>query len=84
VLRRSTVITRLATDDGLVSEVYNGDDREHGGQIARLIREILAPRVRGLDVEDREGIWRTMFALTPASRNRATLMEAIACVDCAL
>jgi hypothetical protein len=30
VLKRSTVITRIRTDDGLVSEVYNGDNREHG------------------------------------------------------
>jgi D-galactarolactone cycloisomerase len=30
VLKRSTVITRLRTQDGLVSEVYNGDNRESG------------------------------------------------------
>ena len=28
VLKRSTVITRLRTEDGLVSEIYNGDNRE--------------------------------------------------------
>ena len=84
VLKRSTVITRLATDEGLVSEVYNGDNREHGVEIARLIREELAPRARGFDVVERERIWQTLFALTHASRDRKTLMEAIACVDCAL
>jgi D-arabinonate dehydratase len=84
VLKRSTVITRLATDDGVVSEVYNGDNREHGPAIARLIREELAPRVRGFDVFERERIWATLFALSHASRDRPTLMEAIACVDCAL
>ena len=83
VLKRSTVITRLATDDGVVSEVYNGDNREHGVEIARLIREELAPRVRGVDVRDREHIWATLFALSHASRDRKTLLEAIACVDCA-
>src|SRR5207249_6637876 len=84
VLKRSTVITRPATDEGLVSEVYNDDNREHGVEIARLIREELAPRVRGFDVVERERIWQTLFALTHASRDRKTLMEAIACVDCAL
>src|SRR5688572_2726400 len=84
VLKRSTVITRLATDDGIVSEVYNGDNREHGVEIARLIRDELAPRVRGLDALERERIWEAMFALSHASRDRKTLMEAIACVDCAL
>ncbi|HYB70168.1 MAG TPA: mandelate racemase/muconate lactonizing enzyme family protein, partial [Candidatus Bathyarchaeia archaeon] len=45
VLKRSTVITRLRTDGGLVSEVYNGDNRERGPEIVRLIHEALAPRV---------------------------------------
>ena len=39
VLKRSTVITRLRTDEGLVSEIYNGDNREHGREIVRLIHE---------------------------------------------
>ena len=38
VLKRSTVITRMRTDEGLVSEVYNGDNREHGPEIARRIK----------------------------------------------
>jgi len=84
VLKRSTIITRLVTDDGVVSEVYNGDNRDHGPEIARLVREELAPRVRGLDVAEPERIWATLFALTHASRDRKTLLEAIACVDCAL
>jgi D-galactarolactone cycloisomerase len=39
VLKRSTVITRIRTAEGAVSEVYNGDNREHGAEIVRLIRE---------------------------------------------
>ena len=84
VLKRSTVITRLHTSDGIVSEVYNGDNREHGPEIARLIREELGPRVRGFDAFERERVWSALFASTHASRDRKTLMEAIACVDCAL
>jgi D-arabinonate dehydratase len=84
VLKRSTVITRMRTTGGLVSEVYNGDNREHGPEIVRLIREVLAPRVRGLGVLEAEQIWERLFALTHASRDRKTLLEAIACVDCAV
>jgi L-alanine-DL-glutamate epimerase-like enolase superfamily enzyme len=84
VLKRSTVITRARTDGGLVSEVYNGDNREHGYQIARLIREELAPRIRGMSVFEGERIWEAMFALTHTSRERKVLLEAIACVDCAV
>src|ERR671924_2011206 len=84
VLKRSTVITRLRTRDGLVSEVYNGDNRAHGPEIARIIRDELAPRMRGASIFESERIWETMFALTHAQRDRKTLLEAIACVDCAI
>jgi len=84
VLKCSTVITRMRSEDGLVSEVYNGDNREHGPALVRLIREELAPRVRGLSILETERIWGQMFALSHTSRDRKTLMEAIACVDCAV
>jgi D-arabinonate dehydratase len=84
VLKRSTVITRMRTEGGLVSEVYNGDNREHGPEIARLIREDLAPRVRGMSLLESERIWESLFALSHTSRDRKTLLEAIACVDCAV
>ena len=50
----------------------------------RLIREALAPRVTGLSVLEGERIWQAMFALSHTYRNRKLLMEAIACVDCAV
>jgi D-arabinonate dehydratase len=84
VLKRSTVITRLRTEDGLESEVYNGDNREHGREIVRIIREELSPLITGMDVFAGERIWAKMFALTLANRDRKTLLEAIACVDCAV
>ncbi len=84
VLKRSTVITRLATEEGLVSEVYNGDNREHGPEIVRLIREELVPRVVGLSIFEGERVWERLFALSHTSRDRKLLMEAIACVDCAV
>ena len=84
VLKRSTVITRLRTDDGLQSEVYNGDNREHGREIVRIIREELTPLIVGEDVFATERIWSKLFALATANRDRKTLTEAIACVDCAL
>jgi D-galactarolactone cycloisomerase len=84
VLKRSTIVTRMRTDEGPVSEVYNGDNREHGAEIARLIRDELAPLVKGMSIFEVERIWEKLFALTHASRDRKTLLEAIACVDCAV
>lgn len=84
VLKRCTVVTRLRAGDGLVSEIYNGDNREHGAEIARLIRDELFPLVKGMSIFEGERIWEKMFALTHASRDKKTLLEAIACVDCAV
>src|SRR2546427_5021776 len=84
VLKRSTVITRMRTDEGLVSEVYNGDNRAHGREIVRTIHEELVPRVRGRSIFETDRIWEEMFALSHAQRDRKTLLEAIACVDCAI
>ena len=84
VLKRSTVVTRLRTEDGLVSEVYNGDNREHGLEIARIIKDELAPIAKGHSVFETERLWAKMFHLATANRDRKVLLEAIACVDCAV
>jgi D-arabinonate dehydratase len=84
VLKRSTVITRLHAGDGLVSEVYNGDNREHGPAIVRIVQDELGPLIRGLDLFETERIWERLFAQSHAQRDRKLLMEAIACVDCAI
>lgn len=84
VRKRCTVITRLRTRDGLASEVYNGDNREHSGEIARIIEDELLPLAKGMSIFEYERIWEKMFALTHASRDRKTLLEAIACMDCAI
>jgi len=84
VLTRCTVITRMRTEDGLVSEVYNGDNREHGREIVRLIHETLAPLARGMSLFEGERVWEKLFAVSHTSRDRKVLLEAIACVDCAL
>ncbi len=84
VLKRCAIVTRLGTSDGLVSEVYNGDNREHGVEIVRLITDELFPLVKGMSIFETERMWEKMFALSHANRDRKTLMEAIACVDCAV
>src|SRR4030095_10430409 len=84
VVKRSTIVTRLRTDAGLFRWVCTGDTREHGAELARLVHETLAPRVKGLSIFEGDRIWETMFALGHTSRRRKLLMEAIACVDCAV
>jgi len=84
VASRNTIVTRIRTSGGLASEAYNGDNRAHGGDIARIITDELAPLLIGKDAAQIEQLWADMFRLTVPNRDRKLVMEAIACVDTAL
>jgi L-alanine-DL-glutamate epimerase-like enolase superfamily enzyme len=84
VASRNTIVTRIRTEGGLASDVYNGDNRAHGGAIARIVADELAPLLIGRDAGRIEALWADLFRLTIPNRDRKQLMEAIACVDTAL
>lgn len=81
---RASVITRIHLSGGLVSEVYNGDDRAHGPAIARILTDEIAPLIVGEPITAYERLWETMFRLTIARADRALAMAAIACADTAI
>ena len=81
---RCAVFTRMETDAGLVSQVYNGDNRAHSPEIVAIIRDELAPLVVGEDLFAVERTWAKMFPLASWNRDRKLVMEAIACVDSAI
>jgi D-arabinonate dehydratase len=60
VTRRCTVITRIYAE-GVVGEVYNGDNRDHGPHIARMIREQIGPLLLGEDAFAIERAWQKLF-----------------------
>jgi D-galactarolactone cycloisomerase len=84
VTKRCTVITRIRTDDGLVSEVYNGDNRDESLAIVKIIQEDLAPVLIGQDPRNIERLWARMDQVSNKIRDRKLVMEAIACCDTAL
>lgn len=84
VASRCTVVTRIRTAGGLVSEVYNGDNRNHLRELVAIIETELAPLVIGEDARAIEHLWAKMFPLAHTMRDRKLVMEAIACVDTAL
>jgi D-galactarolactone cycloisomerase len=84
VANRCTVVTRIHTSGGLVSEVYNGDNRAEGGALAKIVMDELAPRIVGEEVFAYERLWEKMFPITVPLRDRALAMQAIACVDTAV
>jgi L-alanine-DL-glutamate epimerase-like enolase superfamily enzyme len=78
---RCAIVTRMRTSDGLEAEVYNGDNREHGPELVKIITEEIAPLVLGEDAGAYERVWQKAFAVTMPNRDRKLAMEAIACVD---
>jgi L-alanine-DL-glutamate epimerase-like enolase superfamily enzyme len=82
---RCTIVTRLETANGLVSEVYNGDTDEEQERVVAIIHDELYPLIAGLTAADPEGVWRAML---PATRNilrdRGLALQAMACIDTAV
>ncbi|MDP6709587.1 MAG: mandelate racemase/muconate lactonizing enzyme family protein, partial [Alphaproteobacteria bacterium] len=85
VTSRATVVTRLYLKDGRVAEVYNGDNRDEGAEVARLVAEDLAPLVVGADMRDWRRLHQRLWDRVPAAAMAPKLLlEAIACLDTAV
>ncbi len=79
---RCTIVTRLHTRDGLVSEVYTGDTDVEQSIIVAIIHDELAPRLLGRSATDPEGAWLAMEPSTnDILRDRGLALQAIACLD---
>jgi D-arabinonate dehydratase len=82
---RSTIVTRVHTDVGIIGECFNGNDDEIQADIIRLIHDELAPRLKGRSVIGIEEAWAAMRVATePFLRDRRVPLRAQSCVDCAL
>jgi D-galactarolactone cycloisomerase len=83
--RRSTILCRLRTKEGILGEAWVGDEDESLGAIAAIIRDEIAPRVIGLDARCVERCWE---AARPATfnilRDRRLGLVACAAVDTAI
>jgi D-arabinonate dehydratase len=94
ITNRFTIITRIYADNGLIGEVYGGDEDMTQDEIVSLMRDHLAPLIIGEDPRDFERLWRKMFFCdvdlgnrglhTLDLHNRGILMQAISAVDMAL
>src|SRR5215475_1050786 len=58
---RCTIITRIYTAEGIVGEVYNGDEFETQAEVVRIILDELQPLVVGQDAFNTEGCWQRML-----------------------
>jgi D-galactarolactone cycloisomerase len=82
---RCTIVTRVHTRNGQVSEVYNGDTDAEQSVIVGIINNEIVPQLIGRSALDIEGAWQAMLPPTyDILRDRSLAMQAIACVDSGL
>jgi D-galactarolactone cycloisomerase len=82
---RSTLITRVVTDEGLVGEAYAGDEDAGLAEIDRIIREEISPPLVGEDAFAIERLWQLARPATfDILRDRRLGLVACACVDTAV
>lgn len=82
---RCTIIVRMTTADGVVSETYSGDTDDEQAIILDIIHTELAPAVLGRSARDPEGAWRAMEPSTNnILRDRGLALQAIAAIDTAI
>src|SRR5262249_49042831 len=82
---RSTLITRIVTDDGLFGEAYSGDEDAGLAEIEKIVRDELSPVLIGEDAFAVERLWQlTRPATFDILRDRRLGLVACACVDTAV
>ncbi len=82
---RSTIVTRVQTDEGVVGEAYAGDEDAGLLEIDRIIADEIAPRLVGEDAFAVERCWELARPATfDILRDRRHGLVACACVDSAI
>jgi L-alanine-DL-glutamate epimerase-like enolase superfamily enzyme len=85
MVNRCTIVVRLHTSDGVVSESYSGDTDAEQDLIVGIIHDELAPAILGRSATDPEGAWRAMEPATnDILRERGYALQAIAALDSAI
>jgi len=82
---RCTIVTKVHTRNGLVSEIYNGDTDAEQDVIVDIIRKEIVPHLIGRTALSIEACWEAMLPPTyDILRDRSVSLQAIACLDSAL
>jgi D-galactarolactone cycloisomerase len=82
---RCTIVTRVHTRGGLVSEVYNGDTDAEQSVVVGIIRDEIVPHLIGRSALATEACWEAMLPPTyDILRDRSVALQAMACLDSAL
>jgi L-alanine-DL-glutamate epimerase-like enolase superfamily enzyme len=82
---RSTIVTRIETEEGIVGEAYAGDEDASLLEIEAIIHQEIEPRLLGEDAFAVERCWeRARPATFDILRDRRLGLVACACIDSAI
>ncbi|GGE49751.1 enolase [Pullulanibacillus camelliae] len=82
---RVTVITRIITEDGIIGEIYNGDELDNLQDIVNMINNQMAPLIIGENLFDVNKIWEKTLPLTfDILADRKVALNAMSCIDSAV
>src|SRR5699024_7757371 len=82
---RVTVITRITTEDGVVGEIYNGDEIDDLYKIVTMIEKQISPLIIGENIFNVKRIWEKIRPLTfDILADRKISLNALSCVDSAI
>ncbi len=94
ITSRNTIVTRVELDNGIVGEVFGGDEEQYQMDVCRVVNQTFAPLLAGRDVRDVEAHWQRMWDAVIDLGNRSihnldlakhcAKTQAIAAVDIAL
>lgn len=94
ITSRNTIVTRVELDNGVVGEIFGGDEDQYHFEICRLVNSIYRGLLVGEDVRDVESHWQRMWETRVDLNNRGihaldmakhcAQTQAIAAVDMAL
>ena len=94
ITSRNTIVTRAELDNGVVGEVFGGDEDQYQLEVCRVVNTVFGPLLAGKDVRDLESHWESMWSTHIDLGNRGihsldlakhcAKSQAIAAVDMAL
>jgi L-alanine-DL-glutamate epimerase-like enolase superfamily enzyme len=91
ITSRNTIVTRVVLDNGIVGEMFGGDEDQYQLDICRIVNEVYRPLLVGRDICDVEANWERLWNTRVDLNNRGihtldlakhcVLTQAIAAAD---
>jgi L-alanine-DL-glutamate epimerase-like enolase superfamily enzyme len=83
ITSRNTIVTRVELENGVVGEIFGGDEDQYQLEVCRIVNDIYQPMLIGSDLRDVEANWERMWNTHVDLNNRGihTLDLAKHCVE---